>query len=316
MRKIIMGIFLIVICSQIISAAYSTEKTYTILKTPQTEAKFQIVSLKYEPYPVNDGDWFDIWIKVQNIGQEDAKDATFELKPEFPFSSNDSLIRNYGLIYGSKSAFNFDQKMDSSQVILKYRVKVADNAKEGISNLKLLAGANGNQSATKLQIDLPIEIKKTKTELDVSLRDITDQGISFVVSNIGDNVAKAVDLSVGNIVVGGNPASDLSIGQQDALKYLSGYEPSSLGNLEPGDFVIANQKISVSGQSVTVEVSYTDLAGVRSIFEKTVRLDNLVLPSHPVQETKKTYPNWVYLSIGFLAGCFLVILIGILRRKK
>ena len=48
--------------------------------TPLT-AHFRIDALKYEPYPVNPGDYFDLWVKVENIGQEDATGSKFELLP-------------------------------------------------------------------------------------------------------------------------------------------------------------------------------------------------------------------------------------------
>ena len=59
---------------------------------------------------------------MQNIGQANARNAEFELQPSYPFSSNDSLIRDYGVIYGSVDAYKVDSTYDASQVILKYRV--------------------------------------------------------------------------------------------------------------------------------------------------------------------------------------------------
>jgi hypothetical protein len=132
--------------------------------TQSTQDPTFIVSvLKYSPYPVNSGDWFDLWIKVQNIVENDALNATFELQPAYPFSSNDTLIRSYGLIFGRVNAFKVDQTYGSSQVILKYRVKVADNAPSGSSNLKFSTKTNGNQSAG-LVYDLPIEIFSTQNQ--------------------------------------------------------------------------------------------------------------------------------------------------------
>jgi hypothetical protein len=125
----------------------------------QTVANLVVQVLKYEKYPVTAGDWFDVWIEVQNIGQNDAPHAVFELQPEYPFSSNDSLIRDYGIIKGRVNSYKVDQKYDSTDVILKYRVKAADNAPTGTSDLKLKITPDVNDpSSSSTTASLPIEI--------------------------------------------------------------------------------------------------------------------------------------------------------------
>ena len=94
--------------------------SYTVSPVGPTLA---VQVLKYEPYPVNAGDWFDMWVKVQNVGQADAKNVVFTLQPAYPFSSDDALVRNYGIIFGTINAYSVDQKNSANEVILKYRVK-------------------------------------------------------------------------------------------------------------------------------------------------------------------------------------------------
>lgn len=144
------------------SPAY--EMNYSSAPTTNSQSPNLIVTvLKYAPYPVNSGDWFDLWIKVQNIGEQDAAHAVFELQPEYPFSSSDVLIRDYGLLFGKTNALKVDQTYDSSQVILKYRVKAADNAPSGTSNIKFITKTNGNLSSGVVN-NLPIEIFSTKQQ--------------------------------------------------------------------------------------------------------------------------------------------------------
>lgn len=130
-------------------------------KTPDIVVQIQ----KYEPYPVIAGDWFDLWIKVQNIGQTDATNAAFQLIPEYPFSSNDSLIRTYGLLYGTESAFKLFQDFDSTQIVLKYRVKTEQSSPSGPSTIKLKVSADN--FTTGSIYDLPIEIYSAKTTAGV-----------------------------------------------------------------------------------------------------------------------------------------------------
>ena len=54
----------------------------------------QVRQLRYEPYPVNPGEYFTLWIKVENVGSL-TKNAIFELMPKFPFTldSNEDAVK-------------------------------------------------------------------------------------------------------------------------------------------------------------------------------------------------------------------------------
>jgi hypothetical protein len=77
-------------------AMYATN--YSDKSIAPTQSHFILKELKYEPYPVNAGSSFDVWIKVQNTGRDDANNSEFRLVLSYPFSSNDSLVRDYGII--------------------------------------------------------------------------------------------------------------------------------------------------------------------------------------------------------------------------
>ena len=118
-----------------------------------------VTVLKYDSYPVVAGDWFDLWVKVQNIGQKSANNLTITLKTNYPFSSNDTLVKNYGILYGTLSAYKVDQTYDATQVVLKYRVKTEANAPTGVSNLTLVISPDSSNSyAASVEKDIPVEI--------------------------------------------------------------------------------------------------------------------------------------------------------------
>lgn len=136
--------------------ASASEKVYDVAVPTGKSADVVVTVLKYEPYPVIAGEWFDLWVKVQNVGQENAKNLTIQLIPSYPFSSTDNLVRSYGTVYGTVEAYKVDKTYDSSQIIAKYRVKAADNAPSGSSNIKLKMYSDISSSSTEK--DLPIEI--------------------------------------------------------------------------------------------------------------------------------------------------------------
>ncbi|VVB79614.1 Uncharacterised protein [uncultured archaeon] len=163
-EKLVLICFAFFLFVQMVSAtAYDNlayEKTYSVQTVPTGEKSDVIVSvLKYEPYPIIAGQWFDLWVKVQNVGQDSARNLTVQLIPEYPFSSSDDLVRNYGVLYGTQAAFKVDQTYDSSQLILKYRMKATDNAPSGISNITLKITPDvSDSSLIAKEIDLPVEV--------------------------------------------------------------------------------------------------------------------------------------------------------------
>ena len=52
---------------------------------PEDDTMFVVQEMKYEPEPVSPGEYFDLWMKVENYGGVAMEDFIFELEPEYPF---------------------------------------------------------------------------------------------------------------------------------------------------------------------------------------------------------------------------------------
>jgi len=106
-------------------AAYSDTKSVALKRQTGTP-NLQIVTLKYEPFPVSPGEYMDLWLKIGNEGDGDITDLTFEIVPEFPFSidTNEQAGRDYGLV------------LANSLVLAHYKVRVSEAAVEGDTYLK------------------------------------------------------------------------------------------------------------------------------------------------------------------------------------
>jgi hypothetical protein len=287
------------------------EVNYTIPNNALNTPNLVVSVLKYEPYPVNAGDWFDVWIKVQNDGQADAKNVSFELKPEYPFSSNDSLIRNYGTILGTLNSYQTGMQGDANEVVLKYRVKTADNSPEGESGLKFGIADSTNNGVEFVQ-SLPIVIGKTKTDFDVVIQDATSSGLSFAISNSGSNDASAVTVTL-------EPAKSL---------FISGPQSSIIGNLAKGDFTTVTFQ-AMPGRnlsSVTLKLDYTDVVGIRNTVEKSVTLPQNMNYSanfsagrtgaNGLRTGSLTIPVYAYFIAGFVLGAVVAFGYNMLRKKR
>ncbi|MEI6731481.1 MAG: hypothetical protein WCK90_02240 [archaeon] len=304
-RSVLVVLFIALIFSSVCASALMQEINYNVdQKTVTSSPRFVVQTLKYEPYPVNSGDWFDLWVKVQNIGQDDAQNSEFKLILAYPFSSNDTLVRDYGLVPGAASALRSKQLSDpdvqANQVIMKFRVMVADNAPVGESIIQLQTTAD-KLSGQGNVYDLPIDIRKTKTDFEVVMQDITPQGTSFMITNAGDNKASSVTLAV----------------KSDSGISLLGSRTVVVGDLDKGDFTVAHLNFVPlpETKSVTLELSYTDQYGARVTSEKQVVIESPVSLSQICQNNTGTSTKWIYGIIGIILGAVLVLVLAAFNRK-
>ncbi len=272
--------------------------------TPLTPT-FVVQTIKYDPYPVNPGQWFDLWVKVQNVGQDSAPDARFILIPEYPFTSNDTLVRDYGNLPGTSEAYKVDKTNDATTVILKYRIRVADNAPEGSNSTLKFATMTDKTQGSQVVQKLPVTVGKTKTDFDVVMQDSTAQGTSFAIANTGQNPATAVTFSV-----------DAQTGVT-----VTGARSSILGNLATGDFTTVTFQIgsNPSLQEIKIRVDYTDIVGVRNSIVKVVPVSIASSASTIKTATKSTtsaYTAYLPYLIGLILGIILMVIYGKFRKKK
>ncbi len=97
---------LVFIPASIAANVYEENYTLSAGATANPAASFKIIGLKYEPYPVNPGDWFDVWVKAENVGQSDAKNAVFTVLNEYPFEIDSSTNTiDFGIVPGTTTAY-------------------------------------------------------------------------------------------------------------------------------------------------------------------------------------------------------------------
>lgn len=119
MRKLILALLLLV------PVAFAVEIGNVHPTVDFSPAYFQVVSTKYEPYPAEPGEYFDLWLKVRNIGNVEAPDFKFTLKPNYPFS----------LDPGEDAEIELGEILAGESVTIHYKVRVDENAVEGDTEL-------------------------------------------------------------------------------------------------------------------------------------------------------------------------------------
>jgi len=299
-ETVVILVLLVIVFQTSFARAVSHEIDYAPTNLgDNSDAKFSVQTLKYEPYPVNAGDWFDLWVKVQNIGSDDATNAVFEIIPEYPFSSSDSLVREYGIVPGTASAFQNkkpgDTNIEANQVVMKFRVKVADNAPAGESQIKFQTSADSTGSG--ILEYLPIEIAKEKTDFLVVLQGSDNYGTSFSVTNIGEGNANSIVVET----------------IEDQWNF-NGDRSASIGKLLSSDTTKFNIQGVPKSNSIDLKISYTDDSGVRREITKTLPVPNLSALSSNGGDP--TYLKWIYGLIGIFIGVLILSSARKVHKKK
>ena len=217
-----------------VNAAYSKAKASNI----------QIAKLSYEPYPVNPGEYFNLWIKAENLGTGYTEDLTFELLPKFPFSlDSDTAVKSFGKVgYGKQEGDEI--------VLLEYKVKVDEDATAGSNEIELRYNTDSGDSW--LYKTFNIEIAEARTDFDLVIQEVDEQQVSIAIANTGKNIAYSVIVKVP---------------EQENFETI-GTSGQMVGNLENGDYTMVSfeikEKSRVPGKKLLrIQIDYTDTIGER-----------------------------------------------------
>ncbi len=222
----------------------------------------QVTQLKYEPYPVNPGEYFDLWIKI-DFGSAFKKDATFELLPQFPFSldANENPIRNFG--------------KSTEEVVIKYKVRVSKDAVEGTNELNYQYSKESNLWV-KGYFD--IQVENAQTDFDLIIQESSGADYSIAIANIGKNTANSLIIR---------------IPEQENYR-VTGTNGQMVGNLDSGDYTIVSFSITQTGRnkgSLEIQLDYTDSIGERrSVIKKVDSLS--YSPVNSNNTISATYGNF------------------------
>ena len=83
------------------------------------------------PDPVEPGQYVEVRFKFENTGSENAEDIEVQILPDYPFSlePGDSQTKYIGSAHG--------RQIGDIGIIVKYRLKVDENAVEGANDIEL-----------------------------------------------------------------------------------------------------------------------------------------------------------------------------------
>src|SRR3989339_2273858 len=174
MKKYIFSIFLFLMLSSPFILADIYEESYNVQYDIET---LQIQMIKYDPFPVNPGEYFNLWINVRNTGVK-LDNVIFELDSQYPFTldPNEEAIRELG-------------QLNTDAILLKYKVRVSADAVEGNNELTLRYKTGTATSWQEKKFD--IYVSDAQTKFDGVIQEIEGNTITLALANTGKNVANS-----------------------------------------------------------------------------------------------------------------------------
>mgnify|MGYP006287714693 CR=1 FL=1 len=169
-----------------------------VISAAHCSAVLDISIDKYEPYPAEPGAYIDVWLRVENAGQDKATNVMIELEPEFPFSIDDDDVSSTTI--GSIPAGN--------SVIKRYQVRVSDNAVEGENDFNIRYKHNNYDWGTVVET-----INVQTHDAIIAIKDVTTEAIApgregqlnITIENMADSFMKDISVKLNLTGISASP---------------------------------------------------------------------------------------------------------------
>ena len=230
-------------------------------------SSLRVSMISQDPDPVEPGDYVELRWMVINMGSTPLQDVKFKLVPDYPFEllGNDNGVKELGTIQAHQKG--------EEGVVLYYRVRINNDASEGVNKLKLKYSFNGMEFTTlddyeiRVQsVDAAIVIDSVSLEperltpgnngrLILRLKNLADSEM--------DNVNVKLDLTLSTITAStGTEASLL----YEALPFAptTSATEKRISKIKPGETALVTYDLTVYPDAtsrvykVPVIMSYTD----------------------------------------------------------
>ena len=227
-----------------VQTALAYEINYSISST--STANLVMKSLRYDPYPVEPGETFDLWIKVQNFGNMDISEASCTLLTPYPFS-----------IYSGEAEQKFGELNAIEQRILEYKIRVDENAVEGENELSLKCTDGRGWSTQQIKIQIQtryatLNIKNVKTD-PLMISPGEKSRLLVTVENLADSSMKDITITLNLTDVDIAPSGEIP--QQKLRRINAGAISDIIFN------IVALPTAEAGIYKLPISIAYTDELG-------------------------------------------------------
>ncbi|MFH1642910.1 MAG: COG1361 S-layer family protein [Nanoarchaeota archaeon] len=190
MKKIVL---FVVICICLVTVIVHAQ---TYMNAGVANTYIDVTLVNQIPDPVEPGQYIELRFKFENWGSDVAQDISVELLPKYPFSlePGESAIKNIGSLQG--------RQVDNTGIIVKYRLKVDENAVEGENEIELRFKINNKGYTSSWEKHDPFTINIQTHDAIISVESVESEPkefapggegvVSIKIKNMADSVLKEI----------------------------------------------------------------------------------------------------------------------------
>ncbi|MFH1591014.1 MAG: COG1361 S-layer family protein [archaeon] len=195
--------FIFVVIAVLLTGLFATG---TLAATATESQKIIITMLNQDPDPVEPGQTVDVRYKFENRGSSSADNVEVQILPQFPFSIySGEPIQQIGTLGG--------RQMDEEGAVVKYTLRVASDAVEGTSEVRLQYRADGGPWIRLEPFDLTIlrhqailYIQKVETEPS-TVAPGKETTVKMFLKNLATTGIKDISVDLGLVTVAATATS-------------------------------------------------------------------------------------------------------------
>ena len=234
----------------------------------------KVSMVNQDPATAVQGDTVKVLFQVSGVSNPDCKGAVFTLDPgyAFSFTQNDATR----ILSGSTYTQNYQNDW-----AIPYTLRVNPDAPDGNVQVQAFYSPGTNPNTTGLlsnTFNISIQDSRADFEVYVKNYDATANTITFQILNIAKVDVKAVTVT---------------IPEQNSLQ-IQGSNTNIIGDLDSNEYTTADFTGTPSNGNITLDLSYTDQAGVRRQTEKQVVYDSKFFQS---SSSKSGGSAWTWIII-------------------
>lgn len=282
MRKELSVFFIALLFFSSAFAVLAAQTTYR----PAKIYDIAVTLVNQEPDPAEPGKYVDVRFKFDNNGSGEARNVMVELLPEYPFSLEPGAdaVRNLGTVQSM-------QRGDVG-VIVKYRLRVDENAVEGENDLRLRYKIEGYSwiEPEEFKVDVQTHdaiLSVNSVSIDKkTLEPGASNTVKIKLSNDADSVLKDIKA---RLELGGLPFIPLGSTNEKNI-----YKIDSRESYEFDFEILANPDAASGVYQVPLKITYSDELGKTYFKNSTIGLIvgsspdlSVTLDTTEVYETKK-----------------------------
>lgn len=239
---------MLVLCFGIMLSLFLTEAGYS-------DGMLKMQMLKYDPAPVEPGQSFEIWISLENTGNDQIQNATVRIDDSYPFYLESGEDR--------EQSFSLPPK---SEAIASFKMRVADDVPEGDRPITIKFSRTGEGFVER---EYYISIKSHQnliaiTDVETSPEnifpgDIID--ISLTLTNLGSSFIKDVSVALELVSTTSTGVVELPFTpyKDNAVKMISMIGPKETAEISFS--LQVDQNAAISSYKIPINFQYYDEQG-------------------------------------------------------